>query len=46
MKAAFGEEFSEATWSQFQKYLFGETGGPAPNAVRAVLPAWMVKMRT
>ena len=43
LKAVFGEEFSEQTWLQFQKYLFGDSGGPAPSAVRAVLPAWMVK---
>ena len=42
LKAVFGEEFSEQTWLQF-KYLFGDSGGPAPSAVRAVLPAWMVK---
>ena len=37
------DEVSDEVWAQFQKYLFGERGGPFDNSVRALFPAGMQK---
>lgn len=44
MKALLGDDVSEEVWVQFQKYVFGDSGGPAPSAIRAVMPASVVKI--
>lgn len=44
MKALLGDDVSEEVWVQFQKYVFGDSGGPAPSAIRAVMPASVVKV--
>lgn len=44
LKALLGDDVSEEVWVQLQKYVFGDSGGPAPSAIRAVMPASIVKI--